>query len=47
MMLKLKEKIHSSQAITLEQGIREKGKLLINIAENIKNTEQKIIKKKS
>lgn len=45
MMLKLKEKIHSSQAITLEQGIREKGKLLINIAENIKNTEQKIIKK--
>lgn len=44
LMLQLKGKINSPSAYVLERSIREKGKLLTYIAENIKNTERKIIK---
>lgn len=44
LMLQLKGKINSPSAYVLERSIREKGKLLTHIAENIKNTERKIIK---
>lgn len=44
LMLQLKGKINSPSAYALEKSIREKGKLLTHIAENIKTTERKIIK---
>ncbi|HOA83315.1 MAG TPA: ATP-binding protein [Thermodesulfovibrio thiophilus] len=44
LMLQLKENISSPSVTSLEQSIREKGKILTHIAENIKTTEHKIIK---
>ncbi|WP_028845622.1 sensor histidine kinase [Thermodesulfovibrio thiophilus] len=44
LMLQLKENISSPSVTSLEQSIREQGKILTHIAENIKTTEHKIIK---
>ncbi|GAB5046543.1 ATP-binding protein [Thermodesulfovibrio sp. TK110] len=44
LMLQLREKINSHSGHNLEQSIREKGKILTHIAEDIKTTERRLIK---